>query len=139
MSVKSTPLFYLTDLPMENYGRVFTYFEVVFIFGNICSISRICSQRRGENGQVLKKRWLISSHQMVKELSISYHTCIVAWFALCKSAVIAFIAAAVLHLHNPAKHKNGLAIFLSYKQKILLHKKSCYLNKIVPWRYKMSK
>ena len=131
MSVKSTPLFYLTDLLMENHGRAFTYFEVVFIFGNISRISRICSQRRDEKGQVLKKRWLISSHQMVKELSISYHTCSMNCIN-CNSAVITFIAAAVLHLYNSAKHKNGLVIFLSNKQKILLHKKSCYLNKIVP-------
>ena len=62
MSVKSTPLFYLTDLPMENRGRAFTYFEVVFIFGNISRISRICAQRRDEKGQEFLKKDGYSVH-----------------------------------------------------------------------------
>ena len=53
-------------------------------------------------------------------------------FNNCKSAVIAFIAATVLHLYNSAKHKNGLVIFLSNKQKILLHKKKLLLEQNCP-------
>ena len=57
----------------------------------------------------------------------------------CNSAVIAFIAAAVMHFSNPAMPKNGLVIFLSYKQKFLLHIRNCHKNKIIPCRYKLSK
>ena len=66
MSEKSTALLHLTDLPKEIYGTVLTYFEVFFKCGYIFGISiRVCAQRRDEKGQVLIKRWLISSHQMI--------------------------------------------------------------------------
>ena len=108
MSEKSTALLHLTDLPKEIYGTVFTYFEVFFK----CVIFLAYLLESVPRGGMRKVRFFLKkmANQFTSDDQgainfISYLHCSMNCINCNSAAVIAIMAAAVLHHCNPAKQK----------------------------------